>query len=433
MNRSDTMAARGRLTHWGFGGLGDSGREDPTVWVQRTWRGHRRARGSTSARAFTVALSAILATAALAVRVSPVRAAGYDNTNPGATICGDGSHTVYTLRNFYVSYGGLIYAELQVRWSPTCNTVWTRTVNRTGHGNGYATQRQLVSDEAIYVYNCPDTSCIVHSQKEVGDVLPGTDDSGWSHQFVIPGPGSTGSPAAPQPPTVRGIVWIKWSGHSTPLQFDTNLEPTWTWEANGFKNERNLRVNSTVMTCDNTASRCDLAYAVMHYRIDTSVPTIISSDLVNMILPAFSQVNGGPQLVICGGPCSEDVMVYAEPRGGPNIGLAGGMTYQTESTGTPAYLIYQRVYYRNTYYANGSNVAWSHACSEGCTGDNNDDRPVVAHEIGHTVGLGHCDTNSGMSVMCAARSTSATQELDFNGNHYWHPRSADFQALGVMY
>jgi hypothetical protein len=151
--------------------------------------------------------------------------------------------------------------------------------------------------------------------------------------------------------TVRGIIWISWSGHTTPVQFDTNLEPTWTWEANGFKNERNLRVNSTVMTCDNTASRCDLAYATMYYRTDSSVPTIIANDLVSTILPAFSQVNGGPQLVPCGGPCTEDV------------------------------------------------------------------------------------TNSGMSVMCAARSTNATDagERDFNGNHYWHPRSADIQALGLMY
>jgi hypothetical protein len=393
--------------------------------------GQPRTRTPTPSRAAALVASGILAVAMLAASGSTaVSAAGYDNTNPGATICGDGSHTVNTLRNFYVSYSGLIYAELQIRWSPTCNTVWTRTVNRTGHGTGYATARSLTSDEAIYVYDCPDTSCIVHSEKETGDVLPGMDSSGWSHQFVIPSPGTTGTPAARQPPTVRGIIWITWSGHTTPVQFDTNLEPTWTWEANGFKNERNLRVNSTVMTCDNTASRCDLAYATMYYRTDSSVPTVIANDLVNTILPAFSQVNGGPQLVPCGGPCTEDVTVYAEPPNGPHIGLGSGITIQQESAGTPAYLYYQQVYYRNVY---ASGVAWAHACTEGCTGNNNDDRPTVAHEIGHTVGLGHCDTNAGMSVMCAARSTSATQELDFNGNHYWHPRSADIQALGLMY
>lgn len=257
--------------------------------------GQPRTRTPTPSRAAALVASGILAVAMLAASGSTaVSAAGYDNTNPGATICGDGSHTVNTLRNFYVSYSGLIYAELQIRWSPTCNTVWTRTVNRTGHGTGYATARSLTSDEAIYVYDCPDTSCIVHSEKETGDVLPGMDSSGWSHQFVIPSPGTTGTPAARQPPTVRGIIWITWSGHTTPVQFDTNLEPTWTWEANGFKNERNLRVNSTVMTCDNTASRCDLAYATMYYRTDSSVPTVIANDLVNTILPGQRRPTARP-------------------------------------------------------------------------------------------------------------------------------------------
>jgi len=384
-------------------------------------------------RTCVVALSVVLGAGALALRAGPVEGAGYDDTNPGATICGDGSHTVNTLRNFYVSDGGLIYAEMQIRWSPTCNTVWTRAVNRTGHGAGYATARSLTSDEEIIVYTCPNTSCMVHWEKKTGDVLPTMDSTGWSHQFVIPAPGATGTPTALQPLTVRGIIWITWSGHTTPVKFDVNLEPAWTWEANGFKNERNLLVDSAVMSCGNAAMPCVVAYTTMYCRIDpVSVPSVLANDLTSTVLPAFSQVNGSPRLLTCGDPCTEDVTICAEPPNGPHIGRGVGVAYQTWSGGPPAHFVSQTIYDR-TAYSSGNPRA--HACSEGCSSDKNDDRPMLAHEIGHTVGLGHCDTNSGMSVMCAARSINATDpgQLDFNGNHDWHPRSADIQAFGRMH
>lgn len=223
------------------------------------------------------------------------------------------------------------------------------------------------------------------------------------------------------------------SGHTTPVQFDTNLEPTWTWEANGFKNERNLRVNSTVMSCDNAAMPCVVAYTTMYYRIDpVSALTVLADALTSTVPPASSQVNGSPRLLTCGGPCTEDVTIYAEPPNGPHIGRGVGVTYQTWSGGPPAHFVYQTIYYRTAY---SSGNPWAHACSEGCSGDKYDDRPMLAHEIGHTVGLGHCDTNSGMSVMCAARSINATDpgQLDVNGNHDWHPRSADIQAFARMH
>jgi len=48
---------------------------------------------------------------------------------------------------------------------------------------------------------------------------------------------SAPAPAPPQPPT----------GHATPVTNDTKQEPVWTSNANGFKRERNLRTDATVI------------------------------------------------------------------------------------------------------------------------------------------------------------------------------------------
>jgi hypothetical protein len=52
---------------------------------------------------------------------------GCDGKDPDATQCSVGATT---LDSRYVSYGGrAIYVEL--RWSPTCQTNWTRVTNQT--------------------------------------------------------------------------------------------------------------------------------------------------------------------------------------------------------------------------------------------------------------------------------------------------------------
>lgn len=364
-----------------------------------------------------------------AISPVPVHAVDYNNTNPFLTPCGDGSHTMIVMRNFYIKSGGLAYARVELRWSPFCNTVWARAINVTGSGAGYATARSLTSDETIKVYNCPRFTCQVHTETETGDVLPSNGSTGFSFQFVIPANGSIGSPAAVQPPTLRGIISIHTGGHTYSL--DTNLEPIWTWFANGFKNERNLRDGSIVMSCTNSPDRCVTRAAFVTYELDSSLSTTtgtsdLIADMQTTILPAWSHVTtNSPFLGWCLAPCSEDVLVKAVPAGDPDLGGAFGVTVYDGgfTSGTPAQYLHQTMKIKNTFY--------DHSCPQGCTGTHPDDRPVIGHEMGHTLGLEHCDT-SNVSVMCAAQSTLAT-ELDFTGPHYWAPRATDLKAFSAFY
>jgi len=213
---------------------------------------------------------------------------------------------------------------------------------------------------------------------------------------------------------------------------DTAMEPPWTWYANGFKNERNLRNDSTVMTCTNSPDRCVTRMAQPFYELDSSLSQTtgaadLAADMKNTILPGWSSiVPGSPALFWCTAPCIENVLVMAVPPGDARLGGAFAVTVDDGgyTAGTPARYLHQTMYFQIK--------AYDHGCAAGCTGSSNDDRPLLGHEMGHTLGLGHCDTNQGVSVMCAARST-LTNELSFDGNHYWLPQAKDLQAFNAMY
>ncbi len=382
-------------------------------------------------------LSTLIALGTLAASPQIVAAVDYNDTNPAATPCGDGSHEVFPIRSFYIKGGSLIYARIELRWSQYCNTVWTKVVNLTGSGSGYASERSLTSEEQIVTYDCPNsTLCFDQSQRETGDVLPGLGSSGWSHQLVLPPNGLRGSPGAKQPPTIRGLATIR-SGTST-YTFDTLLEPLWTWYANNFKNERNLRTNTTVMTCTNDPDRCvthgepNFASAIIEYELHPSLGSTpgsadLPSDIRDVLLPAWSQrMTRSPKLVSCVSPCSEEVLVMVAAAGDADLGGNYAVTVRHGfSSGTPALFLDQTIKIKNQ--------AYDHPCGasdDGCYGvTGNDDRILISHEIGHTLGLGHCDLNYG--VMCHTRP-SPTSEIT-PGTAYWKPQKRELLALQAFY
>lgn len=401
------------------------------VLISRLRGSNRRSVSGSGRRA--VYCSVLIVAASLSPAAAPIAlATHYDNTNPGATPCGDGSNPVQNVRTFYIKSNGLAYARLEMRWSKFCNTVWIRAVNVTGSGAGYAPEQRLVSDERLLVYDCPRVECLKFDRTEVDDVLPGKGSAGWSKQFTLPPNGSLGVPAAPQPPTIRGRVVITTAAGVNLPVFDTALEPMWTWYANNFANERNLRdPGDKVFSCTNDPDRCVTQRdAVVWYELDASLNNTpgaadLMADMKNVILPGWSGAGDAPTLTWCGAGCADDVLVKVVPVGDPNLGNNLAVTLRDGgfTAGEPAFFNHQTILVRN--------MEFNHPCGavdDGCN-VGGDDRPLISHEVGHTLGLGHCDLD--YSVMCHVRSTLNSELAE--GTTYWTPQTRDLRAINALY
>jgi hypothetical protein len=286
------------------------------------------------------------------------------------------------------------------------------------------------------LYNCPKNACQVKTETESGDVLPSNGSSGWSHQFVLPAPGSLGNPAAKQPPTIRGVVTVHTNG--TSFSLDTNLEPVWTAEFNGFKNERNLRTDATVMSCNNTAdAKCATwgepggGRATVTYLLGSSLGSLpgtadVTADIETILLPAWSQETvRSPTLNWCtnGVTCNYDA--YIRVGTSTELGQAFAKTvYVNVSAGTPATFVYLEIRIKDTPY--------DHPCGavdDGCTSAGGDDRVILGHELGHSLGLAHCDLNYG--VMCHITATPNNELAE--GTLYWTPQVREVLNLQAIY
>jgi hypothetical protein len=337
-----------------------------------------------------------------------------------------------------IKSGGLVYARLDIRRSEYCNTVWTRAVNLTGTaGGGYAPAQSITTDEKISVYNCPNLVCLIRSNTEVGDVLPATGTSGWSLQLVLPSPGSQGSPAAAQPPTVRGKVTVHLSGGAA-FSLDTMLEPVWTHMYNwGFSNAFSARDGSKVLSCDNSIDQYDNkcgwwgepggASATLLYYLAPSLDALgatvdVKADIRDVLLPAWTQKTArSPIMQSCTSiSCEAGVQIVADTASY----FGAGTTTLAESSGRPAVFYVLRI-------AVGK-ASYNHECGtidDGCITTVHDDRILISHEIGHTLGLGHCDLN--YSVMC---HVIGSKNNDFaEGTSFWTPQSREIMGLKVIY
>jgi hypothetical protein len=383
-----------------------------------------------------VGLALMLALSALVYgpQTLVVQASSYNNTNPGTTPCGDGTHPVETARIFYIVTGGKVLARLEVRWSDFCDTVWAKVVNLTGTSpsTSYWTERSLTSDETVWTYSCPYADCLVATQTASNDVLPSNGSSGWSHQLDLPAGGVRGG--AKQPPAVRfkGNVTTP-AGND--YSYDSGIIAFWNWSLSG-----NTAGN---VTCDNSifADRCiwwgepSAASKTVWYEIDASMfaepvstptgTTNLGQDYKTIILPGWSQATArSPLMTWCTAPCNENVLVMAVP--GSDIPGMAGATVIGGTSASPAVMTTGWI-----KIANDLN-AFDHSCGtadDGCAGSHPDSRPVMAHETGHSIGFGHCNMDNGAQCHISSSLTNGFKE----GNMYWTPQAKDIMGIKAMY
>jgi hypothetical protein len=384
-------------------------------------------------RAITVAVSSLALVLQVLAFVTPPAAFAsvYNNTDPVNTVCGNGSHAVYTWRSYYLRETASpfrIIALVDMRYSKYCNTVWTRVTNKTGSASGHYPAHSITVDEKVYTYDCPASGCLQQSTRSNGDVLAANGDSAWSNQLDMP----TGAIIlnARQPPTARSQAWAYVAGTTNTI--DMAREPEWTQWHNNFQNPPGNRSGNEKLSCDNSNydNGCTSwgetggSYATIHARIASSFALTgvdEQTDMQQVISYWNSAWVDSPLVIVCSSSCAEDVLI----KGSYGLGNYGQTFIDAESGNVPHLADHALMEMPLEY-------TYDHSCGtvdDGCASTGFDDRPILAHEFGHALGLMHCDLDAG--AMC--RVTASGGDDNAIGTLYWHPQYRDVWGLQAAY
>jgi len=355
-------------------------------------------------------------------------AAGYNDTNPATTPCGDGSHPIAKGQQRWISNGaGLKIALLEVRKSDFCNTVWTRITNESGRGAGYAPAQTITATSRTYVYTCTLSTCVEPHAVSTDTLKPyGVSPyQGWAHQLVIPAGSNLGAPPAKQPPSFRGTAIIVYAG--TTYVSDVGIEPVYTQFSNAMGSA------TEPWSCDNTLNHeCKSwgtpggTFRTIYARLDPSLSGSVGSpdlgsDFEDIVRPLWNAAWTHNPLVLMCTSCSEQILVKLAP-------LQQGWYSSTEDNsnepGIPEIMVHRTIVLATA-------VTWDHICGTtdvGCTtsspGFGCDARVCISHEMGHAQGLGHCPHD--WSVMCSSNQA-------VHGTAFWTPQASELLGLKVLY
>jgi hypothetical protein len=359
-----------------------------------------------------LAAVALVATT-LAVAPSPkAAAASYDNTNPGQTICGDGSHPVVTWYSWYLAtqYSSQKVALVELRRSDTCNTVWTRVTNVTGLGTGYVAATALTFTERVEVFNCITGSCLTATSSSTDTLQPAgrSPNSGWSNQRTLPAGATVGG--MPQPPSTRATATVSSvSVVAVPPAEADWIRPVWAQLDSNYPISPFNCVPGTCYAWPKTPSGLSVTVPVY---LDPNLGTA-NIDLRPDVRSAWAQWNAAPARnpYLREAAAGEEPLVSVDRYDTPVCGFHGSLastactqTWYTGNVTTSCEVSF------NPF------LSWNHALV--WTDTQADSRKVAVHELGHCEGLGHV----GISAIMTRGPVP-----------FWQPQSMDILGLQAIY
>lgn len=353
----------------------------------------------------------------LALQLGPAagttRASSYNNTNPAATVCGNGAHPVKTWTTSYIYSGSTRLALVELRRSDYCNTVWTRITNLTSAAVSVA--------ETVETFSFPDPSDRVGLTSSYDSLQRhGTFPyQAWSNQLDYPNA---------SPPSARATGSIYWLGswraaYAGTTAAGNGIMPSWTQEASNFDNGTPLSCNGTTAGACTSWGETGGSWVTIYARIGSGLTALEASDTTGVVIPAWNPASPNNPLILICSSCSEQVLVEGLQLPPAIYAQTPGNVMYVNPSETVAVFTHQWVEVNTTKsltHTCGSQGSTS-SCSKSsvCTTNSCDDRAVISHEFGHVQGLGHCPID--LSVMCNQTTL------------YWTPQATDVDGLRHIY
>jgi hypothetical protein len=357
--------------------------------------------------------SVLCALALAATWVGGAAALPYDNTNPGSTPCGDGSHTIYTLGNRNsgsptgdvglptpIKAGSLQVGTVQIRHSAYCGTVWAKVYNTSG----VTTQIK----EAIVTYSDSNGTGRSEHWKTCCDSVAHNGNN-TSNQYRDRASFSA-----------RGGVLY----NGTWYYAETSRAIAWAQQESNYALTPYACQHSFIWQCQRwpttAGGGANGASIGLYYYKDfdlASMPTGNGGLLdmradVDYMFNEFNVVPGGSP-VFSPTAGNEDVSVV--PYSLNNGTYAVTDVYPDGSTGLHTYV--QIKITTNTSWMTTSTY-WTHAQT----------REVMCHEIDHLMGMGHVNSHNSSNVDVIGSKATCI------GNWYSSgPQIDDEQALAAIY
>ena len=297
-------------------------------------------------------ITAMLAASMLiAVAAGPASALPYDDTNPGATACGDGSHPVSILDTaFILSATGAQIGRVELRQSVFCGTVWSRVSNLSA--------TSVSVRETLITYDTPNGGgAASHTDTDTLQKKGTAPDSGWSHQFR-------------DRPSFRAKGEILWQGVWRTAQTD---------RSNSY-NQHDGKFPANPYSCDNTAgNKCHRwpttgtgGPTTVTYAFDLASLAQLPSSPVNdwqEVLGRYQALGGGSPNFSAVPLGDEDYQVF-----GYNDAMDNAYARTNANFFTSGLQYYYQGWTKINKATNGGVTKWD---------------PLGCHEVGHLLGLYH--------------------------------------------